>query len=301
MLIVDIHTHVFKKVASISRGMPMTSTALGRVKVGNREEYFLPPAFENSNSPTEVLLGYMDHDGVDKALLMANPYYGYHNDYFEQSVEQYPGRLRGVAYVDPLKGEEAAAELDGIYSRGKLFGFKIEVNTTFQCDTQARLTDPRLAPVWDCVNSHRQPAFLHILRNCDVPDIGVLAGRYPNINFIMCHMGADACFESWADKGNFDLLLDIAGRNKNVYLDTSTVPSYYKDEEYPFPTACAIVRKAYEALGPERLMWSSDYPLALNWATMKQLIDYTLEHALKGTPLEHRELIMGLNADRLFF
>ena len=42
-------------------------------------------------------------------------------------------RLRGVALVDIMKGQEAARELASIYDQGILFGFKVEVDSTFQC------------------------------------------------------------------------------------------------------------------------------------------------------------------------
>ena len=82
MKIIDIHAHIYPKVAGITDGAPMTGETLGRVRVGNEMRQFLPPAFEKIRSTPEMLLAYMDWQGIDKALLMPNPYYGYFNDYF---------------------------------------------------------------------------------------------------------------------------------------------------------------------------------------------------------------------------
>ena len=297
--IIDIHAHIYKKVAGITQGQPMSSTRLGRVTIGNREVQFLPPSFENSQSTAETLIAYMDWCGIEKTILMPNPYYGYHNSYFVEAIKSYPDRFKGVALVDLLKGELAAEELAAIYDEGILFGFKIEVDSTFQCAPQTRMTDPEIAPVWDCCNEYRQPVFLHLFRDCDIEDLSVLVKRYRNIRFVICHMGADACFHKAADSRNFKTLLSLISDNSNMYIDTSTVPVYYQ-EEYPFPSSVAVIEEAYRALGPEKIMWASDYPGMLNHATMLQLINIVF-NGCSNIPAAHKDLIMGENAYHLFF
>lgn len=299
MKVIDIHTHIYEKVAGITQGQPMASADMGRVTIGNRLVQLLPPSFEHSRSTAEMLLAHMDWCGIEKALLMPNPYYGYHNAYFKEAIKRYPDRLRGVALVDILKGEEAAGELVKIYNEGILFGFKVEVDSSFQCAPDTRLTDLKLAPVWDVINQYRQPAFLHLFRNQDVQDIKVLAEAYPNITFIICHMGADACFGKGVSSGNYEDLLRLVKKRDNVYMDTSTVPVYF-DEEYPWQTSVSIIETCYKQTGPEKMMWSSDYPGMLNHGTMKQLIHLVADRC-SNIPYDHREMIMAENARRLFF
>ena len=112
MEIIDIHAHVYPTVCGITNSLPMTSQPLGRVKVGNEIRQFLPPSFHETTSTVETLIAYMDWCGISRAVLMANPYYGYHNDYFIRCVQQYPERLRAVALVDLTKGAAAAEELE---------------------------------------------------------------------------------------------------------------------------------------------------------------------------------------------
>ena len=50
MNVIDIHAHIYERVAGITRGQPMASTGLGRVAIGNEEVQFLPPSFEQSRS-----------------------------------------------------------------------------------------------------------------------------------------------------------------------------------------------------------------------------------------------------------
>ena len=299
MEIIDIHAHVYEKVAGITQGAPMTSEKLGKVRIGNRISQFLPPAFENTSSPVETLIGYMEWCGIDRALLMPNPYYGYHNDYFIESVKKYPEKLRAVALVDLLKGEKAAKELADIYDTTELFGFKVETDSTFQCAPGKRLADEDLLPVWDCVNQYHQPVFIHLFTDEDIREMKKLIDTFPNITWVICHMGADACFKR-ENMDNFEVLLQWVKSYPNVYMDTSTVPVYYDDkEEYPFPTSVKVIEKAWETAGAEKLMWASDYPGMLMHATMKELINLVKTQC--HIPERDKELIMGQNAKRLFF
>ena len=92
---------------------------------------------KNTSSPVETLIGYMEWCGIDRALLMPNPYYGYHNDYFIESVKKYPEKLRAVALVDLLKGEKAAKELADIYDTTELFDLKWRRTVLSVCAGQA--------------------------------------------------------------------------------------------------------------------------------------------------------------------
>lgn len=42
MKVIDIHAHIYEKVAGITQGQPMSSTSQGKVTIGNREIQFLP-------------------------------------------------------------------------------------------------------------------------------------------------------------------------------------------------------------------------------------------------------------------
>lgn len=298
MKVIDIHAHVYERVAGITKGAPMASDVLGKVKIGNQKLQFLPPSFERSASTAEMLVAYMDWCGIEKALLMPNPYYGYHNDYFLESVRRYPDRLRGVALVDLLKGKAAAEELSDLYGHTDLFGFKVETDSTFQCAPGKHMADEEFLPVWDCVNQHRQPAFVHLFTDRDVEDFRKLVRLFPQITWVVCHMGADACFLPSAKKENFRTLLQLVKSHDNVYMDTSTVPVYYT-EEYPFPTSVKILEHAYHEVGAEKLMWASDYPGMLMHATMKQLIRLVEEQC--DIPYRDKERIMGENAEHMFF
>ncbi len=298
MTFIDIHAHIYPKVAGITNGSPMTGEPLGRVRVGNELRQFLPPAFENTRSTPEMLIAYMDWCGIAKAVLMPNPYYGYFNDYLIDAVRQYPSRFRAVALTDFLKGKKAAEELASLYDNTCLFGYKIETGSAFQCAPQKHMADVEFLPIWDCISAYHQPVFIHAFTARDIADIYILAKKFPEIRFFLCHMGADACFGSTASPAAFDELLERFRVLPNVYMDSSTVPHYFQ-EEYPFPSSAEIIMRGYRVFGPERILWASDYPGMLNHATMAELIGLVKKHC--SIPESDLRLIMGENAQRLFF
>ena len=299
MEIIDVHAHVFPTVAAINKGQPLTNTTYGRAKIGNEVVQFLPPSFHDTTCSVETMVAYMDWCGISKALLMANPYYGYFNDYFIDSVRKYPDRFRAVSLVDITKGESAAAELETIYQTTPLFGLKVESYTTFQCAPNMRLSDPALRPVWETMDRNGQPLFIHMFTDADVQDVAALINTYHNMKFILCHMGADACHAPGRNRDNFDTCIALVRDHENVWFDTSSVSVYF-EEEYPYPSTVAIIEKGWRQVGAEKLMWGSDFPGMLTRATLKQLINVVAKEC-RNIPLADRELIMGGNAKKLFF
>lgn len=267
MLIIDAHTHVF---GLCDKGI----------------------------STGEKLVKCMDEHSVNKSILIGNPYYGFFNEITKKCCLDYPERFIGVALVDVLEGEKAARELESLYQEGILFGMAIESASTFAKSPETRMSDRLLEPIWECIGAYKQPVFLHMFRDEDLIDIDELSGRYPDSPFICCHLGADACHGSASKEKNFEYLLDIAQRRENILFDTSSLPDYYP-QQYPFTSSCRMIEKVWEKLGAERILWGSDYPGMLKFATYDQLIDI-VRRDCKGIPEHDLELIMGQNAHRVF-
>ncbi len=60
------------------------------------------------------------------------------------------------------------------------------------------------------------------------------------------------------------------------------------------------IEDVYQKLGPEKLLWGTDYPGALAEATYRQLTNYMF-NGCKKIPEKHIEMIMGLNSLNLFW
>ena len=89
-----------------------------------------------------------------------------------------------------------------------------------------------------------------------MPDIGRLIDRYPDLTLVIDHM-ADCPI---GDQESLAKLLDLK-KYQRVYVKLSHLWTLSK-EEYPYRDTHEQVRKIYDAFGPRRLMWVTDWPLA---------------------------------------
>lgn len=299
MQIIDTHIHLYDFGKGGSGQPGMSPVGYGKALYHGEERRIAPPSFRDCASSSELLLEYMDWCHVEKGIILSNPYYGYFNEYIAEVVKKYPGRLKGVALVDVLKGRAAADELEKIYQDKVLFGMAFETKNTFFEQPCTRLSDPLIEPVWQCMAAWKQPAFLHMFTEEDVEDVEILSERYPDISFVLCHIGADAAWGVSSKPYTILRIYEMISKRKNVFVDVSSIPDYGK-ERYPFPTAVRRIQNTWKAIGGEKMLWGSDYPGMLTQATYHQLIDMVLEEC-RAIPYKDKEWIMGENAERLFF
>ena len=74
---------------------------------------------------------------------------------------------------------------------------------------------------------------------------------------------------------------------------------YYGSErpwEYPHSESLWVVRALYEALGPHRLCWGSDYPVVRRATTYRQAIEAFRTHCAFVVPAD-RDAILGGTLD----
>jgi predicted TIM-barrel fold metal-dependent hydrolase len=62
----------------------------------------LPPYLAESNFPAGMLMAMMDANGVDRAIVLQNPFYGIMNEEISKAVKENPDRLTGTIQVDPF-------------------------------------------------------------------------------------------------------------------------------------------------------------------------------------------------------
>lgn len=124
-----------------------------------------------------------------------------------------------------------------------------------------------------------------------------LAARFPEQRFVVDHLAKpliqDGCREPWAS------YMRIISQNANVFCKVSGLVTeadwlHWKPEDID-----PYLDVVFEAFGPERLMFGSDWPvclLAASYRQVKQLIEtYVEAHAA-----QHKENIFGGNAIRFY-
>ena len=122
------------------------------------------------------------------------------------------------------------------------------------------------------------------------PQIGELASRYPQIPVILDHLGR-------AGQGSpeeFAGVLKLA-RLPRVYMKYSGA-EYSSKQQYPFADVKPIVRRCYDAFGPDRMLWGYFGHDRAGFDKEIDLLDAMFDFA----PEEDKEKIRGLNALKVF-
>ena len=81
-MIVDAHLHIYPRFEGFCEHGELKSLPYGTVLYGTgRKVRLQPPGFVDTNFPLEVALEYLDWMGIDKAVLLQAPMYGFWNEY----------------------------------------------------------------------------------------------------------------------------------------------------------------------------------------------------------------------------
>jgi predicted TIM-barrel fold metal-dependent hydrolase len=198
----------------------------------------------------ETLLALMQKHGVANTVVVHVIHYQWDCRYAADVVSQHPRKFKGVCRVDP-NNPRAADEL----SRWTAAGFH-----------GVRLS-PAAGPAGQWINDAKpMDAIWSRVAELRVP-MCVLCpiGRIPDVERVIeRHDGRlDVCIDHMADcpidqPDELAKLLRLA-RYGRVYVKLSHLWSLSK-EEYPYRDTHDQVRRLYDAFGPERLMWGTDWP-----------------------------------------
>jgi hypothetical protein len=276
-MLIDFHTHIFPPEVR-----------------NHREQYcardpWFNQLYSNPDSniaTTEDLIAEMDNAGVDISVTFS---YGWTdtglieetNSYVIDAMKRYPGRIYGMAVLQPTAGTRAVRELErcaqaGMIGLGELMphgqGYKLS-------DVQL------LMPVMEVVRHYQ----LLVLSHCSEPvghmypgkgdvslhDIVTFLTAFPDIRFIAAHWGGGLPF--------YSLMPEVQRITANVWYDTAATVYLY--QQRIFPIVASLV-------GPERILFASDYGLL----RQRRIIN-SIEQS--GLDAEAVKMVLGGNAQRL--
>lgn len=216
-------------------------------------------------------------------------------------AQKYPGRFIGNGYFDPRDGEEGLERLEEWAERYHLQGVKLYTAEWHGDSKGYRLSDPwaqrYLAKCLQLgirnIHVHKGPTIKPLnIDAFDVNDIDDAATSFPDLNFIVEHVGLP----------RLEQFCWIAQQEPNVYAGLSVADAFI----YTRPRYYAqILSELLYWLNEDRILFGSDYAL---WHP-KWLIDLFMEMEFpddiaKETgvelTLDVKRKIMGLNAAKLY-
>jgi uncharacterized protein len=272
-MILDGHTHVFPE--DICR---------------RREDYFADePAFRLLyESPKSRLVGpeemvaAMAEAGVEAAVIMGFPWrqerlWRRQHEVILEAMRRYPRHLIGFCAVHPLE-PGAPREVErclaaGFRGVGELAWYEADLGE----DVAAVL-----APITELCGHYRVPLLLHTndpvgpnypgKAALSLPALYEAIKAFPEVDWILAHWGGGLPFYGLMKKEGPEVL-------RRVYFDTAASPYLYRPEIY---------RLVAEMVGPDKIIFGSDYPLL-------PVSRYLKELEAANLPEDWREMILGKN------
>ena len=116
------------------------------------------------------------------------------------------------------------------------------------------ITGPLMPPLWKRCEQLKVPMTV-LTPVTRIPDVAKLIDKYPDLTVVIDHM-ADCPID------HPELLQHLLAlkRYPKVFVKISHTWGLSK-QEYPYRDTWPQVKKLYDALGPHRLMWGTDWPL----------------------------------------
>jgi uncharacterized protein len=278
MDIVDAHVHIFPDEVAL-----------------DRERFFAgEPVFESIYADpgarlitARELVAAMDESGLAASVVVGFPWtkqanLDRHNQAIIEAQQNHPGRIVGLGLVDPA-GSDAAQRARDLLSDG-LAGLGEVAFYDRDLDDEVRRW---LAPLAEVCAEAGKPLLLHTNESVGhtypgkapmtLASLYELVKTHPKTTWVLAHWGGGLFFYSLMKK-------EVSAVLQNVHFDTAASPFLYVPAIYDL--ACRIV-------GPEKILFGSDYPLI-------PPDRYFREIEAAGLSRAQQSLILGKNARTLF-
>ena len=203
------------------------------------------------------------------------------NDYILESARRFPDRLVPFCVVNPALGGKAVEEVE----RCAMLGAR-GIGELHSYAQGYRLDDSRvMGPVMEVVQRHGLIVLTHSSEPVghDYPGKGTVTPEqlsgfindFPDATIVCAHWGGGLPF--------YALMPEVRESLKNVYFDTAASPFLYTPQVFP---------TVVEAIGYEKILFGTDYPL-ISYKRLLGQVDGL------GWPQHVKDGVLGGNGARL--
>ncbi len=216
-------------------------------------------------------------------------------------LERFPGKLLVNGRWDPREGEAGLRQLEADHAKYGLKGVKLYTAEWKDGSRGWTLKDPEAAPFLEkCmelgiknVHVHKGPTIWPLDKDAfDVSDVDFAATSYPELNFIVEHVGLprieDFCF--------------MATQEPNVYAGLSVVVGGLMHARPRFFAKC--MGELLFWVGEDKMLFGSDYGIWEPKWQVEGLVDWDYpDDTFSDFPrwtTEAKKKVLGLNAAKLY-
>lgn len=202
--------------------------------------------------------------GIDRTVIFPP----FHSDYVQANrviarlVAAHPERFYGFAFIHPVRDRgRVRAMIDKALQMG-LCGIKVH-----------RYDAPITREICDVARAAHLPILYDVMGR--VEQVELLAAEYPDVNFIIPHLGSFA--DNWRAQASF---LDHLARHPNIYTDSSGVRRF------------DLLEQAVQRAGAHKVLFGSDGPWLHPGVELAKI-------RLLGLSATEERLVLGENVLRL--
>jgi predicted TIM-barrel fold metal-dependent hydrolase len=249
---------------------------------------FAPDAHVPARDATpDTLLGLMKENGVARTVIIQVIHYKYDNRYLASVLKKYPGTFQGVCRVDPLD-PAAPDHLSRLAAEG-FRGVRLSPSGNASGDW---FHGPLMPPLWKRCQELKVPMTV-LAPITRMPEVGKLLESLPDLTVVIDHM-ADCPI----DKPDELEKLIALKRYPKLFVKISHTWSISR-QPYPWLDAQEYVKRLYDAFGPQRLMWATDWPIVENVSTYDKALKVVRDD-MKFLNAEDKSWILSKTIERVW-
>jgi predicted TIM-barrel fold metal-dependent hydrolase len=230
----------------------------------------------------ELVLAGMQEAGVARAVIVPPSWEGDRNDLALEAARLHPDRFAVMGRL-PIEKPESRALVASWKTQPGMLGMRFTFHTELQ---RPWLTDGTADWLWPAAERAGIPIMIYPPGS--IPAVDRIAARHPGLKLVIDHLAIGTALRDADAFAGVSELCTLA-RRPNVAVKASALPCY-STEPYPFRGVHEPVRRVYEAFGPRRVFWGTDWTrLTCPWRLAVTL--FTEELSWLSAP--DREWIMG--------
>lgn len=250
-----------------------------------------PPSFTD-----EQLMALARPEGVGRAVLIQHSvYHLWDNSYLLDAVRRHPKTFRVQGMVDDHEPNPGAA-MKKLLPLG-VTGFRITPFVRKKEEQAKWLGAPGMIEMWKTGAATRQ-AMCVLVNPSDLPAIEAMCGRHPETPVVIDHfarIGADGEMRDAEVKA-----LVALAKYKRTSVKISAFYALGKKKP-PHDELIPMIRRLFDAFGPERLMWASDSPYQVQGMNSYKASIALVRDRIDFLSKADREWLLAKTAEKVFF
>ncbi|MBM4072193.1 MAG: amidohydrolase [Planctomycetes bacterium] len=282
-LVIDSHMHVW-------------SEDLQRYPFAHPYE----PKFKAPRTPAslDLLLKEMDEHGVTHCVLVQTIYHGWDNSYLAKCLKEQPKRFRGQGLIDPTD-PKVAEKLEYWMKKHGLAGMRFSP-MYYKDDGKDVWLNARSSDALWKKGAELGAVFSFFMAPQQLPMLEDMVRRHPTVKVVIDHL-ARIDLASKDAEADIKKLLALA-RYPNVSVKVSELLYVSATKKQPFRDTFPLVKRVYDAFGPDRLLWGTGFPgitrVEAGRPTLVQ--ELAVIQAMPFLTAEDRAKVLGGNAARIW-